>query len=258
MIATAARQQRRLEVVFQQRFRPEVQAAHKLIQEGRLGRILHVEMTIMWLRPNAYYQLAPWRGTWRGEGGGVLMNQAAHNLDMLCYLVGMPRRVYAWTRSLLHPISVEDTAQATLEWPDGALGSFHVSTAESGTPDLLRIVGTAGWLELAPHRLRFTSFESNIEDYIAHQANPYAPMPEHEEQFVFEAGNEGHRPVYRSFHDAILRGGPGGADGVQGRMPLELANAMIYSSYTHAEVEFPLSREGYAELLTRLMREESV
>jgi predicted dehydrogenase len=258
MIATAERRQRRLEVVFQQRFRPEVQAAHRLIQEGRLGRILHVEMTVMWLRPNAYYQLAPWRGTWRGEGGGVLLNQAAHNLDLLCYLAGMPRRVYAWTRTLLHPIAVEDTAQAILEWPNGALGSFHVSTAESGTPDLLRIIGTKGSLELVPHRLQFTSFETDIEDYIAHETNPYAPMPEHAEPSVTGTGSEGHLPVYRSFHDAILRGGPGNADGVQGRRPLELANAMIYSSYTHAEVEFPLSREGYAELLTRLMHEESV
>ena len=258
MIATATRQQRRLEVVFQQRFRPEVRAARKLIQEGRLGHIQHVEMTVMWLRSNAYYQLAPWRGTWRGEGGGVLMNQAAHNLDLVCYLAGMPRRVYAWTRTLLHPIAVEDTAQAMLEWPNGALGSFHVSTAETGVPDFLCIVGTAGSIELAPHQLQFKSFETDIEDYIAHQADPYAAMPEHEEQPVLVADNEGHRSVYRNFHDAILRGGTGGADGMQGRMPLELANAMIYSSYTHTEVEFPLSREHYAELLARLMREQGV
>lgn len=258
MIATATRQQRRLEIVFQQRFRPEVQAARKLIQEGRLGRIQHVEMTIMWLRPNAYYQLAPWRGTWRGEGGGVLMNQAAHNLDLLCYLVGMPNRVSAWTRTLLHPIAVEDTAQAMLEWSNGALGSFHVSTAESGIPDLLTIVGTAGFVKLMPHQLRFTSFETDIDNYIAHETNPYAPMPQHEEQPVVATNNEGHIPVYRSFHDAILHGNSGGADGVQGRMPLELANAMIYSSHTHTEVDFPLDRERYTALLTRLMHEQRV
>ena len=98
MIAAADRNHRLLAVNFQQRHRPEVKTAHKLIASGRLGDIVRVELVEPWMRPAAYYRSAGWRGTWRGEGGGVLLNQAPHGLDLVCHLAGLPIEVYAWTR----------------------------------------------------------------------------------------------------------------------------------------------------------------
>ena len=148
MIEAARRHERLLGVILQHRFRPEMMTAYKLIQEGRLGRIQRAELTAVWTRPTSYYKMAPWRATWAGEGGGVLTNQASHNLDILCHLLGSPARVYAWTRNLLHHTETEDTAHAILEWQDGALGMLHISTAEFDDAERLKIVGTRGYLEI--------------------------------------------------------------------------------------------------------------
>ncbi len=104
MIAAAAQAGRLLAVCFQHRFRPEITAAHTIIQRGQLGAIQRIEMVAPWPRTAVYYAGSSWRATWTGEGGGVLLNQAAHDLDLLCYLVGMPARVMAWTRTRLHAI----------------------------------------------------------------------------------------------------------------------------------------------------------
>ena len=145
MIAAADANNRHLAVNFQYRARPEVRAARKLLKEGNLGQLLHLDMTMAWPRTSTYYQGASWRATWRGEGGGILMNQAPHNLDLISYFLGLPERVVAWTRTRLHPIETEDTAQAMLEWADGTLGSLHVSTAEAGRPERLGNRGHGGY-----------------------------------------------------------------------------------------------------------------
>ena len=131
MIEAAAQNDRLLAVNFQQRFRPEIQAAKELIAGGALGELQYVNMVVVWPRTRQYFANAGWRGTWKGEGGGVLLNQAPHNLDLLVHLMGMPARVAAWTRTRIHPIETEDTVQAMFEWQNGAIGSLHVSTAES-------------------------------------------------------------------------------------------------------------------------------
>src|SRR5438128_2349883 len=82
----------------------EIVAAKRLISEGRLGQIQRVEVLAAWTRAESYYRSSPWRGSWRGEGGAVLLNQAPHNLDGMCYLVGMPSRVVGWSRTRLQPI----------------------------------------------------------------------------------------------------------------------------------------------------------
>ena len=118
MIEAADDAGRILAVNFQQRLRPEVLRAVELVRSGGLGRVQHLDLAVTWPRTAAYYQLAAWRATWRGEGGGVLLNQAPHDLDLVCHLLGSPARVVAWTRTKLHAIETEDTVQAMLEWPD--------------------------------------------------------------------------------------------------------------------------------------------
>ncbi len=168
MIETAQQQQRLLGVVYQQRFRPEIRQAHDMLHAGRLGHIQHIAMSAVWTRTASYYKSAGWRGTWIGEGGGVLMNQAPHQLDLLCHLVGLPTRVFGWTRTSLHAIETEDTVQATLEWPDGALGSLHISTAEADQAEYMKIVGTQGQLELRNGHLTCQLLETDLRRVCCH------------------------------------------------------------------------------------------
>ena len=252
MIAAAQQNQRLLAINFQQRFRPEVEAARQLITTGRLGEIQRVTQVEPWLRTVAYYKSAGWRGTWQGEGGGVLMNQAPHSLDLLCHLVGMPKRVVAWNRTLRHSIQVEDTSMAMLEWENGALGTLFFSTAEAG-PRRIEIVGTGGILTIHEDgTLRFQRYEPELREHIAHSPERFAAPAIVEEAVPLGKGLGKHSEVYQDFHRAILEGTPVRADGVEGRMSLELANAIIYSSYTGAPVELPLDRAGYAALLAEL------
>lgn len=252
MIQTAEQAGRLLAVCFQQRLRPEVRAAHKLIAEGRLGAIQHVAMSVTWMRPAIYYRLAPWRGTWTGEGGGLLMNQAPHNLDLLCHLAGMPSRVFARTRTTLHRIETEDTVQAMLEWPNGAMGSLHASTAEVGPPERLEIVGTGGYLRIGQGALELQQPALDVQQYLVESSEPYSAPPLHPAPVELDPGAGDHVAVYRNLHEAILHGAPLNADGGEGRMSLELANAMIYSSYTGHAVDLPLDRQKYAALLAEL------
>jgi predicted dehydrogenase len=259
MIDAASAAGRVLAVNFQSRHRPEVRRARELVANGSLGKIQRVELVATWTRTAAYYAAAPWRGTWTGEGGGILMNQAPHQLDLLCYLLGPPRRVVGWTRTLLQPIETEDTAQAMLEWPEGALGTLHVTTAEAGEPEHFEIVGTGGVLRLRQRagsgqgsELTVETFEPDLRDHIANDPRPYSaptirPLPVEP-----EAGTGDHAAVYRDLHAAIREGRPPAASGADGRMSLELANAIIYSGQTGAEVTLPLDREAYAALLDRL------
>ncbi|HEY3060284.1 MAG TPA: Gfo/Idh/MocA family oxidoreductase [Chloroflexota bacterium] len=252
MIATAVEVRRLLAVNLQQRTRAEIRTARKLIQTGRLGDIQRVEIVATWTRTQAYYAQAGWRGTWRGEGGGVLMNQAPHTLDVLCHLVGQPSRVIAWNRTLYHAIETEDTAQAMLEWPNGALGTLLVSTAMAGEPERFEIVGTRGGLLLQHGTLSTSELSTDLRDFLRDDPNPYAKPVFEPGTIELESGSGDHRAIYTNFVSAVRDGVALIADGTQGRLSLELANALTYSSRTGQVVDLPLDRAAYAELLEEL------
>ena len=252
MLAAAEEAGRLLVVNFQQRYRPEIQAARRLIQEGALGQIQYVSMTATSLRTAKYFNFAGWRGTWKGEGGGLLMNQTPHDLDLICYLVGRPERVNAWTRTQLHSIETEDTVTAMLAWPDGAQGTFHASTAEAGLQQRFEILGSGGILQLGQGRFSFERFETEIREYITTSQEMYRAPALIPETVELGPGEGRHQAVYDNLKAAIRTGQPLIADGASTSLALELANAMIYSSYTQQEVSMPLDRQKYADLLADL------
>lgn len=252
MIAAAEKADRLLAVNFQQRLRPEAVALRELLDQGRLGDIQHVEMSATWTRTALYFQNAGWRGTWKGEGGGVLMNQAPHNMDLLCYLVGLPKSVAAWTRTSIHDIETEDTVQAMLEWANGATGSFHVSTAQAGKPFWFEIIGTKGIVQWSRSGIEFQLFEPDVRTHIAESDQMYASPAAHTETVELPTSSGNHEAIYRNLHDAILNGAPLVAPGHEAAQSLELANAMILSSHTGKQVALPLARDEYAALLARL------
>ena len=256
MIAAAERTGRLLAVNLQFRHRPEVIGAKRLLDEGRLGQLQRVDVLACWTRAERYYRQTPWRGTWKGEGGGVLMNQAPHNLDLACHLAGPPSRVVAWTRTRSQPIQAEDTAHAMLEWPSGALGSLHVSTAEADTGDRIELLGTGGSMVVRPGSLEVELFEPDLRQHLRETevlwSSPAAtPFP-----VSLPPGEADHAAVYRDLHAAILTGAPLMADGAQGRLSLELANAIILSGQRDTAVSLPLDRAAYASLLRELQADE--
>lgn len=251
MIAEARGAGRLLAVSYQMRHRPEVRAARALLRRGELGQVQRVDLTATWLRPAAYYRSAPWRGTWAGEAGGLLINQAIHHLDLLCHLLGSPRRLTAWARTQRHAIEVEDTVQAMVEWPDGAWGGIHLSTAEAGQPERLEIAGTHGQLRIARGRLEVQSFEPDVPTHLATSYDFSQPALRPRDA-PLEPGEANHAAIYANLHAAIRTGAPLTADGPEARASLELANALTLSAHTHSEVTFPVDRAAYDTLLTRL------
>jgi predicted dehydrogenase len=268
MIAAAEQAGRLLAVNLQHRTRGEIRTAKKLIESGRLGQIQRVEMVAIWTRTAAYYAQAGWRGTWQGEGGGVLMNQSPHSLDLVCHLVGQPSRVVAWNRTMFHHIETEDTSLAMLEWSTdgaaasdsaakraaGALGTLLVSTAQVGEPERLEIAGTRGVLQLTRGGLRLFEADTDLRTFLAENPAPFAKPELVPQDVPLESGSGDHAAIYANFLDAITNGAPLVADGAQGRMSLELANALIYSSATSTQVPLPLDRAAYADRLDRLRR----
>jgi predicted dehydrogenase len=173
MIAASDRTRRLLGVCFQQRFRPVIAAARRLLDEGRLGTLMRSSIVDPLYRPNAYYHSADWRGTWKGEGGGVLMNQAPHTLDLLCHLAGPPATVWGIARRRAQPMETEDTATALVSYADGAIGTVAVSTLEPGV-QRIELVGDRGRIEIVGESIVFERFEPSVSEHLRSATEMFA------------------------------------------------------------------------------------
>ena len=252
MIRAADKADKLLGVNFQHRFRPIIERAKALIDAGAVGPLVRTLCIEPWYRPAAYYRSAGWRGTWQGEGGAILLNQAPHPLDLFCYLAGSPARVTGWVRTRYHAIEAEDTAQAMVEYPNGAPGYLAFSTAEVGLKRRLEIVGENGALELVGDQLTMTHLKPNMREHLATSEGMFS-APDIEVETLTLPGDAGaHLAVHRDFYRAIVEGGQPRCDGRDGEKSLELANAVTLSSFEGRAVNLPLDRAAYAALLADL------
>jgi len=253
MIEAADQAGRLLVVSFQQRFRPAVEHIRGLIDAGELGDLVRVLCIEPWYRPAAYYRSASWRGTWKGEGGGVLMNQAPHTLDLLCAIAGLPHKVWGWTRTIAHAIEVEDTAQAMLEYSNGAPGYLNINTVEHGLKQRIDIIGERAALEWVGDKLTIHRFNQSLSDFRTNSTAMYsAPEVVREEITLPPGDGGGHLAVYRDLQEAIATGRTPRTNGRSALMALELANAITLSSYTERAVTLPVDRAAYGALLAEL------
>jgi len=252
MIAAADAAGRILAVNFQQRFRPAIAYVRQLVDSGELGALLRVLCIEPWFRPAAYYRSATWRGTWAGEGGGVLMNQAPHTLDLLCYLAGLPAKVLGWTRTVVHAIETEDTAQALLEYAGGASGYLNINTVEAGLQRQLQIVGDRMSVELVGDQITIHRATPALSEYRATSSELFGSPAIATETIAAPGDGGGHLAVYQDLQAAIAEGRQPRCDGRAGRMSLELASAIILSSYSERAVTLPLDRAAYSALLANL------
>jgi predicted dehydrogenase len=256
MIAAAAETGHLLAVNFQHRQRPEVKTAKALITEGRLGKLQRIKLITPWPRSEKYYGMATWRATWWGEGGGVLMNQAPHDLDLVCHLMGgAPSRVIGSTGTNLHHIQVEDTASALMEWDNGATGYLFVSTAEAGPKDEVEIVGTRGILRIGEGTLTFLEYAGDVHEWLLTGDAMWQGPALNSVALPLPDTRGDHVHVHQDLHAAIREGRQPLANGTEGRMGLELANAINYSSHLGQPVTLPIDRDAYAALLARLIDE---
>jgi UDP-N-acetyl-2-amino-2-deoxyglucuronate dehydrogenase len=253
MIAAAERSGRLLAVNFQQRFRPAIAYIKGMVERGELGELVRVLCVEPWYRPAAYYRSASWRGTWGGEGGGVLMNQAPHTLDLLCYLAGLPSKVWGTVRTFAHQIEVEDMAQAMLEYTNGAGGYLHINTVETGVKQRLEIIGDRAGVELVGGALKVYRFSQPLSDFRANSTEMFAsPKTEVEQVALPEGDGGGHFAVYQDLEAAVREGRQPLANGPSSLMALELANAITLSSFEERAVTLPLDRPAYTRLLADL------
>jgi predicted dehydrogenase len=244
----------RFGVMFQERSRSLYVTIKAMIQGDVLGEIRRVHWIVTdWFRSQAYYQSSSWRATWKGEGGGLLINQCPHNLDLLQWFVGLPVRVTAHiTLGKYHPIEVEDEVHAFLEYANGATGVFIASTGEAPGTNRLEIVGEKGKLVLEQGKLTF--FENAIETSVFSRTTQdlFARPPYQERAIPVTGEGEGHAGVLKNFRDAILDGVPLLAPAEEAPASLELGNAMLLSGLLHRPVDMPLDAECMERELLRL------
>ncbi|MEY4386371.1 MAG: hypothetical protein RLY20_1654 [Verrucomicrobiota bacterium] len=242
-------------VMSQFRVEPRYQKMRELIQSGALGQLVRVSwINTDWFRPEAYYQSSAWRATWRGEGGGVLINQCLHNLDMLQWLVGLPASVQGFCKfGRFHDIEVEDDVTAYFEWASGATGTFVSSTGESPGTNRLEIAGTRGRLLLENGKLFFTQNEHDAVEYCRSAEQAFDKLGNSTQEIAFETAVLPHAVLLQNFVNAILDGEALLAPGAEGIHSVELANAIVYSSLLEKKVALPLDGAAWEAKLNALI-----
>lgn len=243
--------------MFQLRVEPRYLKLRQLLSTGELGRIMRVTwINTDWFRTDAYYASSGWRATWKGEGGGVLINQCLHNLDTLQWLMGMPQSVRGFCHlGRYRNIEVEDTVTAYLEWAGGATGTFVSTTGEAPGTNRLEIAGTRGRVILENDRLTFDRNEVDAEEFNRTTKSGFARPDTWRIEIPFGNAVLPHATLIQSWVDAILDKTSPLVAGEEGLQSIELANAMLYSSLVGQTLQFPLDGAAYETRLQQLIAE---
>ncbi len=242
--------------MFNQRTDPRYRRIKRIIETGELGELTRMQWTITdWFRTDAYYKGGGWRATWKGEGGGVLLNQSPHQLDMLIWLCGMPAKVRAFAHlGKTHQIEVEDEVTAYLEFANGASGVFITSTGEAPGTNRLEICGERGRIVVEGNQTEFLRNEITSSEFRQISTDPMGKPEIWPIAFKDEDEGGQHREILNNFVEAVLEGTPLIAPANEGIHSVELANAMLYSALKDEMVQFPLDGIKYETLLKELQQ----
>ena len=255
MNEAAARSGRVFGIMYNQRTNHIYRKMRELVQGGGLGRLRRVNWVITnWFRSQAYYDSGAWRATWSGEGGGVLLNQCPHNLDLLQWICGMPEKVYASMRfGQWHDIEVEDDVSALLTFPGGVSGVFVTSTGDYPGSNRFELTLDRGKLVAEENKLTLWELDESIAAFNAHNDVPFNTPGLKELTPDTDGLSEQHVGILNNFAAAVLRGAPLLAPGGEGINGLTLSNAMHLSSWLGKEIALPLDEALYeAELMRRV------
>lgn len=246
--------------MFQLRVEPRYKKLRQLIVNGDLGELVRVNWIMTdWYRTEAYYSSGGWRATWKGEGGGVLLNQCLHNLDMLQWLCGMPARLRGFCQlGRYHDIEVEDNVTAYLEYASGATGAFITSSGEAPGTNRLEIAGTLGKIVLEKDKLNFTRNEVSMTEFSRKAKSGFARPDVWNVEIPFENAPAPHAALMQNFVDAILDGAELIAPGAEGINSVELANGIVFSSLTGKTLELPMSGAAFERKLKTLIANSKI
>ena len=239
LIAEAARAGVTLAVIFQDRMKPDITRLKALIDAGRLGTPILASASVRWHRPLDYYTGSAWRGTQALDGGGALMNQGVHTVDLLLWLFGPVRRVFGKVTTRLHAIEVEDTAVATLEFASGAIGTIEAATsAYPGYPRQLALTGSEGTVKLDGDRLAAVDLRRPLSGDRVSEVNAVSVAS----SSPVVSDVSAHRAVFEDFIAAIAHHGQPSCDGAQGRASVAVIEAIYRSSTTDRPVDLTTIR----------------
>ncbi len=230
-------------IMFNQRMNPLYQKMREMVQSGQYGALKRVNWIITdWFRTQFYYNSGGWRATWSGEGGGVLLNQCPHQLDLWQWICGMPSRIRAVCREgKWHDIEVEDDVMIYAEYPNGASGVFITTTGDCPGTNRLEITLERARLVCENGKLYLSELPMETSTFIQTAADGFAKMDYETVEVDCPGENTQHTGICNAFAAHILRGAPLGALGEEGINGLSISNAAFLSSWTGKDVTL---REG--------------
>jgi predicted dehydrogenase len=242
--------------MFQMRTQGLNQKIKQLIDSGELGKIQRINWIITnWFRSQSYYDGGGWRATWSGEGGGVLLNQCPHQIDLFQWFFGMPSKIRAFcSLGKYHNIEVEDDVTAYCEYPEGHTSTFITSTGEAPGTSRLEIIADRGRLVIENGKILFNRTEVPVQEYMTTTEEKFTGPPVWNIEIPYvEKGIGGHQGIVANFADAILDGSKLIAPAEEGLNSVELANCMLSSSLNEKTIDLPLDSAEFANTLQGLI-----
>lgn len=247
------------EVVFGMMFNQRTNCVYRklkeLVSSGKYGEIRRTNWIITtWYRPQNYYNSGGWRATWAGEGGGVLLNQCPHQLDLWQWICGMPVKVMAKIKyGQWHDIEVDDDVTAFVEYENGATGVFVTTTGDGNGSNRLEIQMDKCQIIVEGNDIKMVEYDISEPEHSKTNTDPFGPVPKHEVEVTHEGKAPHHPAVLNAWADHILHGGKMIAEGYEGINGLTLSNAMHLSSWLGKEITLPLDEDlFYEELMKRV------
>jgi UDP-N-acetyl-2-amino-2-deoxyglucuronate dehydrogenase len=233
LIAAAKKYSVHLGVIFQDRTKRHIRELKSWLDQGLLGKQQFVDARVKWYRPPEYYASSLWRGTFALDGGGALINQGVHTIDLLLWLLGDVVRVQARTATLLHKIEAEDTAVATLEFASGALGVFHATTATyPGYPRRVEISGTEGTVILEHDRIIAANLRNALPAADLAGLDDSATDENQSASSATVSDFRGHQAVLEDFLEAIQQNRAPACNGAEGRRSVALIESIYRAAKT--------------------------
>ncbi|MDN4501316.1 Gfo/Idh/MocA family oxidoreductase [Alteromonadaceae bacterium BrNp21-10] len=247
-------------LMLNQRTDPTFSKMKQIVDSGLLGPIQRTHWTMTnWFRPEIYFQVSDWRATWKGEGGGMLVNQCIHNLDVFQWICGMPETIHGFCEfGKYHQIEVEDEVTAYLRYANGATGLFVGSTGESPGVNRFDIVGDNGSLHFDSGRLTQRLNQQSTTEFNQQTDNMFGMPESTDEVLVIEEKVIQHAVIMNNFVEAINIGVDLIAPAAQGLASLDMANAMLLSTWQNQPVTLPLDRQAYQQALNNKIAHSSL
>lgn len=240
-------------IMYNQRTNPLFQEMRQIVKNGQLGELKRsVWIITNWYRTQAYYNSGSWRATWEGEGGGVLLNQCPHNLDLWQWIFGMPSKIRGFCQyGRWHDIEVEDEVTAYAQYPNGATGVFITTTGEFPGTNRLEITGDKGKLVWEEGRLTFWELSQPERQVCFESPQGFASIPYSVKQIETDKKETGHIGILTNFANCILDGEELLAPGYEGINGLNISNAIHLSDWTNDWAELPVDSELFLKLLNQ-------